>query len=96
MGGEQLALHNELETFVKAGIPSSEVLKIACYNPAKVFNLSSRYGAVQKGRVADFILVDGNPAENISDIRKVFMVVTNHGLFYPKKLYKYAGWSYYY
>lgn len=95
-GGEQLALHNELETFVKAGIPASEVLKIACYNPAKVFNLSLRYGAVQKGRVADFILVDGNPAENISDIRKVFMVVTNHSLFYPKKLYKYAGWGYYY
>ncbi len=95
-GGVQLAVQNELQMFVNAGIPASEVLKIACYNPAKVFNLTSQYGAITKGHTADFILVDGNPAENISDIRKVFMVVTNHSLYYPKKLYKYSDWSYYY
>jgi hypothetical protein len=95
-GGQQLALHNELRLFVKAGIPANEVLKIACYNPSKTFGLSSKYGAIQKGRIADFILVDGNPAENIGDIKKVFMVVTNRSLFYPKKLYKYSGWNYYY
>ena len=95
-GGVQMALHNELQMFVNAGIPANEVLKIACYNPSKVFNLTSKYGTIQKGHTADFILVDGNPAENISDIRKVFMVVTNHSLFYPKKLYKYSDWSYYY
>ncbi|NCX96866.1 MAG: hypothetical protein EBX41_10785 [Chitinophagia bacterium] len=95
-GGAQLALHHELETFVQAGIPANEVLKIATYNPTKVFSLDGQYGSVQPGRKADFILVDGNPAENISDIRKVFLVVTNHSLFYPKKIYEYAGWSYYY
>ncbi|HUS02811.1 MAG TPA: amidohydrolase family protein, partial [Chitinophagaceae bacterium] len=90
------AIQLELELFVKAGIPANEVLKIATYTPAKIFNLDTRYGSIQKNRVADFILVDGDPLVQISDIRRVFMVVTNHRLYYPKKLYKYADWDYYY
>lgn len=95
-GGYQLALHHELELFVKAGIPANEALRMATYNPTKVFNLNSKYGSVENSRIADFILVDGNPVEKISDIRQVFMVVTNHSLYYPKKLYKYSDWGYYY
>ena len=95
-GGNQLALQNELQLFVGAGIPANEVLKIATYNPAKILNLDSKYGSIQQNRVADLILVDGNPIEKISDIRKVFMVITNHNLYYPKKLYHYSEWSYYY
>ena len=75
-GGNQLALQNELQLFVEAGIPANEVLKIAAYNPAKILNLDSKYGSIQQNRVADLILVDGNPIEKISDIRKVFMVIT--------------------
>lgn len=90
------ALQLELELFVKAGIPANQVLKIATYDPAKIFKLDNRYGSIKETRIADFILVDGDPLKNISDIRKVFMVVTNHQLFYPKKLYNDADWDYYY
>jgi Amidohydrolase family len=95
-GGNQLALHRELELMVKAGIPANEVLRIATYNPVKVFGLTNKYGSIEKGRIADMILVDGNPVKEISDIRKVKMVITNNLIYYPKKLYDYIGWSYYY
>jgi imidazolonepropionase-like amidohydrolase len=91
-----LGLQHELELFVQAGIPANEVLKMATYNAPKTFGLSEKYGEIKTNRVADFILVDGDPTNNMSDIRKVFMVVNNHKLFYPKKLYKNSGWSYYY
>ena len=95
-GGNQIGLHHELEIFVKAGIPPAEVLKIATYIPAKTFGLDGSFGAIKQNRVADLILVDGDPVQNISDIRRVFMVVTNHSLYYPKKLYSYSEWGYYY
>jgi imidazolonepropionase-like amidohydrolase len=95
-GGTQLALHNELEIFVQAGIPANEVLKIATYNPCQVFNKLKNSGSIQQGRKADLILVDGDPVKNISDIRKVFMVISPECIFYPKKLYKHYDWNYYY
>jgi Amidohydrolase family len=95
-GVTQLGLQHELELLVQAGIPANEVLKMATYNAPKVFGLSEKYGEIKTNRVADFILIDGDPTNNMSDIRKVFMVVNNHKLFYPKKLYKNNGWSYYY
>ncbi|MFN2459057.1 MAG: amidohydrolase family protein, partial [Chitinophagaceae bacterium] len=73
-GGNAIALHRELEIFHEAGIPANEVLKIATYNPAKAFGLEKQYGQIKKGMKADFILIDGNPAVNISDIRRVEFV----------------------
>jgi hypothetical protein len=94
-GDKQVALHHELELFVKAGIPANEVLKMATYNAPKTFGFSEKYGEIKTNRMADFILIDGDPTKNISDIRKVFLVVNNHKLYYPKKLYQNMGWSYY-
>ncbi len=95
-GGNQYALHHELELFVKAGIPDHKVLSMATWNPVKVFRLGNRYGKILPGRVADIILIDGKPDKNISDIRKVYMVVTNQSLFYPKKIYESYQMGYYY
>ncbi len=95
-GLEQLAMQRELELYVKAGIPAADVLKIATYNGALNCGLESQFGTIEEGRVADFILIDGTPDINISDIRKVFLVVTNNTVYYPKELYKNGGWTYYY
>ena len=95
-GSEQLGFQRELELYVQAGIPPLEVLKIATYNGALNCNLESQYGSIKEGRVADFILIEGSPEINISDIRKVYLVVTNNTIFTPKELYKNGGWTYYY
>ncbi|GAA4458742.1 hypothetical protein GCM10023189_31460 [Nibrella saemangeumensis] len=95
-GGNAIALHHELELYVKAGIPAKEVLKIATYNAAKHCGLENTFGTIGIGRAADFILVDGNPAQNISDIRRVEWVIKNGKLYRPKQLFASEGWKYYY
>jgi hypothetical protein len=95
-GGEANALHHELELYVQSGIPANEVLKIATYNAAMVCNLQNTYGEIKEGRMADFILIDGNPINNISDIRRVEFVVKNNRIYSPKQLLALQGWTYYY
>ena len=48
---------------------------------------------VQVGKRADLVLIDGNPLENISDIRKVDKVVANGWMFDSRKLGKSVGFS---
>ncbi|HJW94278.1 MAG TPA: amidohydrolase family protein [Thermoanaerobaculia bacterium] len=68
-------LHRELELYVKAGIPAPEVLRIATLGAATVMHRDDRAGSVEKGKLADLILVDGDPTTNISDIRKITTVI---------------------
>ena len=95
-GGEANAVHHELELYVQADIPTNEVLKIATYNAALDCNLQDRYGSVMIGKDADLILIDGNPLNNISDIRKVQLVIKNNRMYQPKQLLQSQGWKYYY
>jgi imidazolonepropionase-like amidohydrolase len=94
-GGEANALHHELELYVQAGIPSNQVLKIATYNAAQDCKLLNSSGSILVGREADFILIDGDPIANISDIRRVKWVVKNKRIYNPRQLLASQGWSYY-
>jgi len=95
-GGDAIALHRELEDYNLAGIPANQVLKIATYNAARDCSLENVYGQIKPGGDADLILIDGNPAKNISDIRRVEWVIKNGRMYSPKKLYASQGWKYYY
>ncbi|MAQ75364.1 MAG: hypothetical protein CL613_03400 [Aquimarina sp.] len=83
-------LHAELENYVKAGIPEEKVLQIATSISAKVCG-TDNLGSVEEGKIADLILVDGNPVENIEDIRKVVLTIKDGNLFKPEELYKAIG-----
>ena len=83
-------LHAELENYVKAGIPEEKVLQIATSISAKVCGIDN-LGSVEEGKIADLILVDGNPVENIEDIRKVVLTIKDGNLFKPEELYKAIG-----
>ena len=48
-------------------------------------------GSIAPGKLADLILVEGNPANNISDIRRVSLVVKDGNVFEPAALYKTIG-----
>ncbi len=95
-GGNAIALHRELEIYNEAGIPANEVLKIATYNAAKDCGLENIYAQIAIGKSADIILIDGNPAKNISDIRRVEWVIKNDQMYSPKQLLATFGWKYYY
>jgi imidazolonepropionase-like amidohydrolase len=85
------ALHRELELYVEAGIPAAEVLRIATIKAAQLMKRDSELGSIAPGRLADLILVDGNPTERISDIRRVSLVIKDGNVYEPGALYKSIG-----
>ena len=84
-------LHRELELYVLAGIPPLEVLKIATWNGAKYSQVLERTGSITVGKDADLILVEGDPSKNISDIRKVSLVMKSGAIQFPSELYGALG-----
>jgi hypothetical protein len=85
------SLPRELELYASAGIPAAEVLQIATIGAASVARLADDVGTVAAGKRADLVLVDGNPAARISDVRKVSLVVKNGAVFDPAALLKSIG-----
>lgn len=84
-------LHKELENYVKAGIPTSEVLRMATIISAQVTGHADQLGSIEIGKLADVILVDGNPLENISDIRRVELTIKNGYIYDARAMYKAIG-----
>lgn len=84
-------LLRELELYVQLGIPAPQVLKLATIGSARVMHHESDRGSIAVGKVADVVLVDGDPTTNISDVRKTVMVVKDGIRFDPKELYAAVG-----
>ncbi len=84
-------LLRELELYVQAGIPAPQVLKLATIGAARVMHHENDRGSIVVGKVADVVLVDGDPTTNISDVRKTVMVVKDGVRFDPKELYAAVG-----
>ncbi len=89
--GMGYSLHRELEIYTQAGIPAPEVLRMATYTAAKVMKKDGEFGAIAPGKMADLILVNGDPAANISDIRKIDTVIKGGAIMYPAELYPAMG-----
>jgi len=70
-------LHDELAIFVEAGLTPGEALKTATYNPAKFLGMLDLLGSIQKGKLADIVLLDANPLEDIHNTKKIQAVVLN-------------------
>lgn len=71
------SLHTELECFVQAGFTPMEALQTATLNPAKFLGLQNQMGTVEKGKLANLVLLDANPVEDIKNTRKIAAVVLN-------------------
>ncbi len=82
------SLHDELELFVKAGLTPLEALRTATINPARFLGKEKDLGTVQRGKLADLVLLDANPLENIRNTRRISGVVVNGRHLPQKKLQK--------
>lgn len=71
-----LSIHQELELLVLAGMPETEALISATGLSADIFGIHDR-GKLIPGRIADFVLIDGDPRENISVTRNIHSVWKN-------------------
>jgi imidazolonepropionase-like amidohydrolase len=84
-------LHRELELWVQGGVPAPQVLKQATIGAARVMKHDDERGSITPGKLADLVLVDGDPTTNISAIRKTDIVVKDGVLFDSKELYAALG-----
>ena len=74
-GTDGSSYNDELELYERAGIPASEVLRIATIVPARVMKDDREYGSIAAGKVADLVIIDGKPHERVADLRKVESVM---------------------
>ena len=65
------SLHQELELFVKAGLTPMEALQTATLNPAKFLGRTRDLGTVEEGKLADLVLLDANPLDDIRNTQKI-------------------------
>lgn len=79
-------LHSELALLVKAGLTPAEALQVATRNGARYTRTSADRGSIETGKLADLVLVDGDPTRDIQDVRKVAAVITRGQLIYPKEV----------
>ena len=71
------SLHDELVLLVGAGLSALDALRTATLNPARFLALSDRFGTVVQGKVADLVVLDGNPLDDIANTQRIFGVVAN-------------------
>ena len=79
-------LHNELALLVEAGFTPMEALQSATIKPAKFLGKLDSLGTIEKGKIADLVLLDANPLEDISHTRKINSVIIGGKLVPTSKL----------
>ena len=72
-----MSLHLELESYAAAGLPNAAVLKTATYDAARLLNAAADLGSIEVGKLADLIILDANPLEDIKNLRKMDKVILN-------------------
>ena len=71
------SLHDELALLVRAGLSTLDALRTATLNPARFLGLSGTFGTVAEEKVADLVLLDGNPLDDITNTQRIHGVVVN-------------------
>lgn len=70
-----ITYRRELEMYEKAGIPVPKILQIATIDAARFMKDDAHYGSITAGKVADILVVAGRPAERISDLQKLEVII---------------------
>lgn len=83
-----LSLHRELENLFACGLSNSDVLKTATINPALYFGIEKDYGTIKKNKIADLVILEENPIENIMATQSIFAVIKNGRLISKEQINK--------
>ncbi len=75
-----------LELLVEAGFTPEQAIRIYTYNAAVYQGRADRLGSIAIGKQADLVVIDGNPAERISDVKNITYVIKNGVGYDPAKL----------
>ncbi len=81
-----LGPHWEMWAFVQGGMTPLEALRVATLNPARTLGLDRDLGSIEPGKLADFVVLDKNPLEDIHNSETVSLVVKNGAEYRPDEL----------
>jgi imidazolonepropionase-like amidohydrolase len=79
-------LLHELELYARAGIPPAQVLRMATLTSAQVIGVDRERGTIAPGKLADMILIDGDPTAHIEDIHKTAIVIKGGQIYRPAQI----------
>jgi imidazolonepropionase-like amidohydrolase len=68
-------VHDELSAMVRAGMTPVSALQTATINPARYLGREKTFGSIAPGKVADLVLLDANPLDEIGNVRRIHAVV---------------------
>ncbi|WP_188055204.1 amidohydrolase family protein [Sphingosinithalassobacter sp. CS137] len=86
-----LSLHRELQLYGEAGIPPADVLRIATLGAERYLGRDQRLGSVEGGKLADFLLIDGNPLEDLRALHRIRMVAKDGAFYFPSEIWERVG-----
>lgn len=89
--GTGFSVHRELEVYAMAGIPAAKVLRLATYDAEAYFGRTDQLGTIERGKLADFILIGADPTEDIRNIRQVRMTMKGGVAYYPAEIYRHLN-----
>jgi hypothetical protein len=89
--GRSFTYHRELELYRRAGMTPPEILKRATLDCARYVGQDHRLGSIEKGKLADFFLVPGDPTKELKAIKTISMVVKDGTFYYPSQVYPKFG-----
>jgi hypothetical protein len=70
-----LGVHFELGLLAAAGLPNDQALRIATVEGALALGLERQIGTLEEGKIADFVVIDGDPLERLADTLRITAVV---------------------
>jgi imidazolonepropionase-like amidohydrolase len=68
-------LIRELQLYTEAGLSVEDALATATINPATVYGMADKTGSLKKGKLAELALIDGDPSKDITELRRVELVM---------------------
>jgi len=84
-------LQAELALYVEAGLTPAQVLRIATLDGARYTGTIHERGSIAPGKLADLVLLDGDPTADIANLRKVALVITQGHWLSPKAMHEEIG-----
>jgi hypothetical protein len=81
-------LHRELELYVMAGMTPAEALTIDVLGTAEYLHQDQYLGSIERGKLADLVLLPGDPTKDISLLREARLVMRGGVLYFPDEIYQ--------
>ncbi|MCX7033190.1 MAG: amidohydrolase family protein [Arenimonas sp.] len=89
--GGSFTFHREMELFAQLGYTPAEVLKLATWDMAAYLGQDQATGSIERGKLADFFLVAGDPTADLKAIKAIRAVVKDGAVYYPSEVYPHFG-----